>query len=563
MKKNTPDTRNLILALIISTLILGCWQYFVELPRKKIQAEAMREQHRIEQVAEIKKEESVGKMLPRADLIRESPRLLVSSDHLHGSVALKGLRFDDITLARYRETLDPKSPEVLLFSPAYDKSGYFGEFGWLAPAGSAIMVPDKDTLWTSDSDELTPGKPVKLTWRNPQGMEFTAVLELDKKYMFTLTQSVKDAGGNPVALQTYGYLNRVLDLKTQPLTLVHEGPLAVYDGILKSLPYSKISGGKKEVMTAQAGGWVGISDKYWFASILPQQKLFTSRIFSYISGDGRERFQIDYSATEPAKESKLHFFVGAKEMNELDAYALQYNIPLFDRAVDFGMFYFLAKPIFQTLTFFHSLVGNFGIAILLLTIVVKLLMYPLADKSYKSMAQMSIIRPKMLEIQERYKDDKMKLNQEMIELYKREKVNPASGCLPILLQIPVFISLYNALYATIEMRHAPFYGWIRDLSDYDPTNIFTLFGLLQWSPPALLHVGIWPLLMAITMYIQQQQSPPPPDPTQAKILKYMPLMFLFMFSSVASGLVIYWTWSNVLSILQQWHIKRRYAHLKK
>jgi YidC/Oxa1 family membrane protein insertase len=562
MKKDTSDTRNLLIALLISSIILGLWQYFIELPRKKLLAENLKTQAKIEKVIEIQKDITSGSAIARSrtEWLKESPRLNIKSDYLHGSISLKGLRLDDLTLARYRTTLDPQSPEVVLLSPAYDKSGYFSEIGWLATAGTTITLPDKNTVWTTESKALTPEKPAQLSWRNPEGVNFSVVIALDKKYMFTITQSAKDAEGKAIPLQNYAYINRVYDTSQHiSIGILHEGPLAVYDGRLKEVAYTDAAAEKQQHTDVKSGGWVGISDKYWFSAIVPVEKTFSSRIFSYRAEDGRERFQTDYSSTTPQNESTLRLFAGAKELSELDAYAKQYSIPLFDRAVDFGMFYFLTKPIFITLTFFHSLVGNFGIAILLLTILVKLLMYPLASKSFKSMAQMGTLRPKMQEIQERYKDDKQKLNQEMIDLYKREKVNPAAGCLPALLQIPVFFSLYKVLYVTLEMRHAPFFGWIQDLSEADPTNIFTLFGVLQWSPPSLLHLGIWPILMAVTMFIQQSQSPPPPDPTQAKILKFLPLMFLFLFSSVASGLVIYWTWSNVLSILQQWHIKRKHT----
>lgn len=564
MKKDSTDSRNLLIAVIIAVAIMACWQYFIEAPRKKLQAEAFRARERIEKTIELQREKSAQMpAISREEALKASPRLPIQSDHLHGSLSLKGLRLDDLTLARYRETPAPGSPEVVLFSPSHNEEGYFGEFGWLQTPDHTITVPDKDSVWTADSTSLTPGKPVHLSWASPQGNVFQITLELDAKYMFTLTQSVKDASGNALALQPYAYINRVYNTKKHiSIAILHEGPLAVYDGKLKEVNYKDISEGKSQSADVTAGGWVGISDKYWFSAILPTETHFNSRMFSYTSEDGHERFQTDYSAATPVKESTLRFFAGAKELHELDAYAKQYNIPLFDRAVDFGMFYFLTKPIFLLLTLFHSLVGNFGVAIMLLTVVVKAIMYPMADKSYRSMAQMTLIRPKMQELQTRYKDDKIKLNQEMIELYKREKVNLASGCLPALIQIPVFFSLYKVLYVSLAMRQAPFFGWIHDLSAPDPTNIFTLFGLIQWTPPSLLHLGVWPMLMAITMFIQQQQSPPPTDPTQAKMMKYLPLLFLFMFSSVAAGLVIYWTWSNFLSILQQWHIKKRYKAKK-
>lgn len=562
MKKNASETHTLMLALVMALVIMVGWQYFVELPRKKLQLKALHQQTKVEQQIEQKK--ASIPLHSRDELLGESPRLRIASKTLEGTIALKGLRLDDLTLTQFRETISPDSARVKLFSPAYDADGYFAEFGWLAPTGATLTLPDKNSLWAADKQELTPTSPVTLTWRNPEGITFTTQLTLDEQYMFTVSQSATDASGKPVALQYYAYVNRVHDVKKQQIILVHEGPISVYDGILKYTNFKDIADGKSQTTDTASGGWVGMSDKYWLSAIIPPQQQFSSRVFSYVSEDGRERFQSDYSTSTPQAENKILFFAGAKDLDALDAYTERFHIPLFYRAVDFGKyFYFLSKPMYFLLEFFHSIVGNFGIAILLLTVVVKLIMYPMADKSYKSMAQMSIIRPKILELQERFKDDKLKLNQEMIELYKREKVNPASGCLPALIQIPVFIALYNVLYVTLALRQAPFYGWIHDLSVPDPSNVFTLFGLLHWAPPAILHVGAWPLMMAITMFIQQSQSPPPPDPTQAAMMKYLPLLFLFMFSSVASGLVIYWTWSNLLSILQQWHIKRRHGHIKR
>jgi len=498
----------------------------------------------------------------REEWIGSSPHLPIVSDHLHGSIALKGLRFDDLTLAKYRETQDKDSKEVVLFSPLHDKDSYFAEFGWMPEA--SVRIPDKDTVWTASGSALSPGQPVTLYWNNGAGITFSVAISLDDKYMFTLTQSAKDAAGKPVPLQSYAYLNRAYDIHAHSsINILHEGPISVLDGMLKEVTYKDISENKEQILPAEKSGWLGISDKYWFASIIPPEAPFSARIYSYYAADGRERFQTEYSANTPQPETTLHFFAGAKELPVLVDYASRYHIVLFDRAVDFGFFYFLTKPIFLLLNYFHGLVGNFGIAIMLLTVVVKLLMFPLANKAFKSANEMKEWMPKLKELQERYKDDLVKFNQERMELYKREKINPAAGCLPALIQFPVFFSLYKVLYVTLEMRQAPFFGWIQDLSLPDPTNVFTLFGLLHWHPPGLLHVGVWPLLMCLTMIIQQKQSPVPPDPTQAKMIKYMPYFFLFLFSSVAAGLVIYWTWSNILSILQQWTIRHLDAKAKR
>ena len=386
-------------------------------------------------------------------------------------------------------------------------------------------------------------------------------ITLDDHYLFTLTQSVAGADGKPLSLQTYAYINRAYDTKKHlALGIIHEGPIGAFDNSLKETAYKKLTQEKEQTFEAH-DGWLGISDKYWLSVLIPPQNSFVAH-FSYYNSRGRDHYQTDYM-NAPSESTTLHLFAGAKELSLLDAYGETYHIPLLDRAVDFGYFYWLAEPLFRLLAWFHTWVSNFGIAIMLLTVLVKLALYPLATKSFVAMNQMKALQPRMKEIQERYKDDKMEMNKAIMELYKREKVNPASGCLPIFIQIPVFISLYKVLYVNIEMRHAAFFGWIHDLSAPDPTNLFTLFGLLPWATPVWLHLGIWPILMCVTMIIQQRQSPPPADPTQAKMMKFLPFFFLFLFSNVAAGLVIYWTWSNTLSILQQWQIKRKFGEGRK
>jgi len=557
MNNKSSDTRNLLVTLTLSMLIIMFWQYYVEAPQRK--AQMLAQQARANAQVQIKHEqEKEEAQLPqtREQWLAQSPRVLINSSNLHGSVALKGLRFDDLTLARYHEALNPNSPEVVLFSPAGMVGGYFAAFGWTSD-DVALKLPGDDTLWSADGKELTPEHPVTFSWKNPDGVVFRARVALDDKYMFTVAQSVE--AKSPLTLHSYGYINRVFDTKTYPGTgIMHEGPLGVFDGTLNETAYKKLAGGSEQTFDTPSGGWLGISDKYWLAAIIPPNEPFNSH-FSYYTSKGRDHFQTDY-LSQPQTQSTIHFFAGAKELAVLDAYAAQYQIPLFDRAVDFGMFYFLTKPIFLTLNYFHKLVGNFGIAILLLTVIIKLIMFPLAHTSFRSMHQMKTLQPKINDIRERTKDDKIKMNQEIMELYKREKINPASGCLPIFIQIPVFFALYKVLYVTIEMRHAPFYGWIHDLSAADPTNLFTLFGLINWSPPSFLHLGVWPLVMCATMVIQQHQSPPPPDPAQAKMMKMLPFIFLFVFSSMPAGLVIYWCWSNTFTILQQWYIMT--AHKK-
>lgn len=557
MNNKHSDMKNLILALALSMLVFSYWQYFIENPRHEQEVLAKKLDAKPEQ---IKSNEEINESSKsREELLAESPSIQIKSGNLHGSISLKGLRFNDLVLAKYRETLEPGSKDVVLFSPPKSKDSYYAEIGWLSE-DSNLKLPLKDSLWSADRNELTPNNPVTLSWNNGNGVTFKVKISLDEQYMFSINATAKDAAGNTPNLQNYASINRVYDVKSHPaMGIMHEGPLGVFDGILHEAPYKKLSEQTKQVYEAQSG-WVGITDKYWLAAIIPGHGKFQSKLV-YDNSNGQDRFQVQYIGIDK-DNTELHLFAGAKEMAILDDYEARYNIPLFDHAVDLGMFDFLTKPILKMLTYFYALSGNFGIAILLLTVIVKLFMFPLASKSFRSMNQMKTLQPKINQIRERYKDDKLKINQEMMELYKREKVNPASGCLPMFIQIPVFFSLYKVLYVTIEMRQTPFFGWIHDLSAPDPTNLFTLFGLVSWSPPSIMHLGIWPIIMCATMVIQQHQSPPPPDPVQAKMMKLMPLFFLFLFSSFASGLVIYWSWSNTLTILQQWYIKAKHSEKK-
>lgn len=563
MNKKHSDTQNLILAFALSLLIMLYWQYFVEKPRQTQQIAA--HQAHIEAEQARTQQDIAEANMSREELLAESPRIQIQSPSLHGSIELRGLRFNDLTLAQYHETLDPHSKDVTLFSPSKAQDTYFAELGWLSD-NKSLILPAADTLWSTDNNELTPAQPVNLSWSNGQGITFLVTIAMDSKYMFTINATTKDATGKPVDLQNYVLINRVYDIKSHPsMGILHEGPLGVFDGILHEVTYKKLTEApyndatkQKEIEYPAQSGWAGITDKYWLAAVIPSGEPFTTT-FSYYQLKERDHYQAYMKSDKTAPSMELHLFAGAKEMALLDEYSAHYNIPLFDHAVDLGLFDFLTKPILKLLTYFYNLTGNFGIAILLLTVLVKLLMYPMASKSFRSMNQMKKLQPKMAEIKERYKDDRLKVQQETMELYKREKINPASGCLPMFVQIPVFFSLYKVLYVTLEMRQAPFFGWIHDLSAPDPTNVFTLFGLIAWNPPAFMHLGIWPIIMCITMVIQQHQSPPPADPAQAKMMKFLPLFFLFLFSSFASGLVIYWSWSNTLTILQQWYIKRKHA----
>jgi len=497
----------------------------------------------------------------RQQVLGQVPRVRIDTPRLHGSIALVGGRIDDVTLASYRETLDPDSPEIVLFSPPGTAEPYFAETGWVA-AGGAMAVPGPTTVWTADGNTLSPTQPVTLSWDNGEGLTFRRTFAVDENYMFTVRQSVESRRSDAVTLLPYSLVSRWGTPPTSGYFILFEGPLGVFDGTLNEVKYKDLQ--EKGVITEKTtGGWIGISDKYWLSALVPNQEQPITARFVFQRVHDVNQYQVDYVAPaqllEPGGkiEQESRLFAGAKVVTLIDKYEEQYNIKRFDLAIDWGWFYFLTRPMFYALNFLHGLVGNFGIAILLLTVGIKLLFFPLANKSYRAMSQMRKLQPEMLKLKERFGDDRARMNQEMMALYKREKVNPASGCLPILIQIPVFFSLYKVLFVTIEMRHAPFFGWIQDLSAPDPTTVFNLFGLIPWDPPQFLMIGAWPLIMGVTMWMQQKLNPQPPDPVQAKLFMILPLVFTFMLAQFPAGLVIYWTWNNILSIIQQWVIMKR------
>jgi len=574
------DQRNLILAIVLSVVIILGFQFFYEMPRMREQAQ-QREQ--AERAAATQVEPGLqgmapgaavsdqplagvtptpeGRAMAQAEASMPTPRLPIDNGRLHGSVSLRGARIDQVTLADYRETVDPRSPEITLLSPPASAAPYFAEFGWVAGGPAGIAVPDARTVWRAEGGErLTPQTPVTLRWDNDQGLAFAQEIAIDQDYMFSVRRTVTNAGAAPATLYPYGLLSRWGTPATEGFYILHEGPIGVFDGSLREVDYSEVT--EDGLVEANSrGGWLGFTDKYWLASLVPQQDLAIRAAFRH-EAEG-DRYQTDFRGpaltVQPGQTVEVtdRLFAGAKEVKLLDAYSERYGIPLFDRAVDFGWFYFLTKPIFTLLAYIHGAVGNYGIAILILTLIVKALFFPLANKSYKSMSQMKKLQPEMVKLREKHGDDRAAMNQELMALYKREKVNPVSGCLPILVQIPVFFALYKVLFVSIEMRHAPFYGWIHDLSAPDPTSVFNLFGLLPYAVPAFLLIGVWPLLMGLTMFLQTKLNPQPADPMQARIMLMLPLMFIFLFATFPAGLVIYWTWNNLLSIAQQWLIMKR------
>ncbi len=599
---NPEDRKNLILAGVLSAILIIGWQYFVEIPKRQqlAQAQIAAEIHKKRQT--LKEQQAAAKAEAESARAAEperpaapAPRVTVNTPSLQGSISLKGLRFDDLTLAKYRTELDPLSPAVKLLtpsgqrpkgqdtaaqtpSPAGDGADpkapagaglpYFMETGW-ASADGRTRTPGADAEWKADRTELKPGAPVTLTWDNGQGVRFKTVLSVDENYMFSFERSVENASSQEIRVAPYALINRGYEDTGQHIYILHEGPLGVVESGLTELQYEKIRDSGKQAYP-QAKGWLGFTDKYWLTALIPDRAFAGN--FSYYRSKDADRYQADAMgeaiAVAPGQQASqgLRFFAGAKEITVLDRYTegkAGAPVPLFDRAVDLGTLYFLTKPIFLALNSFYVLLGNFGLAIMLLTVIIKLVMFPLANKAYKASTQMRDLQPQMMALKERYPDDKLKFQQEVMKLYKKEKINPASGCLPILIQMPIFFALYKVLFVTIEMRHAPFYGWIRDLSAMDSSNLFTLFGLIPWTPPGGVQLGILPILMCITMVIQMAQQPKPADPTQAKIMKYLPYIFLVFFVTMPAGLLIYWIWSNILGIIQQWVITRKlHAHPK-
>ena len=547
------EQKNLLLAIVASLIILLIFQYFFPTERKMIEENVEAEN----QIKEVPQE----KILDREEIVKNNKRIYFSeSSRIKGSISLIGARFDDVILKDYKDTIKPESRQVTLLSPNNTLNPYFVELGWMSQEN--INLPNKNSEWRLiEGKELGPENHITIKWVSPEGIEFFRKIEVDKDYLITVEQKVTNVSNKDISLTQYGRINRTGTPKTSGFYILHEGLIAVLNERLIEIDYDDIiEEGSKSIISK--GGWVGITDKYWLAALIPDQRSRIEGGFKAVLKN-IERYQAQYTSNEIVLERggtasvKSSVFIGAKEVDLLDKYSNQLSIAMFDRAVDFGWFYVITKPLFLLLHKLSDLLGNVGLSILALTVLIRIVLFPLANKSFKSMSKMKILTPKMTEIRERYKTDKLKMQQEIMALYKSEKVNPLSGCLPILIQIPIFFALYKVLFVTLETRHAPFYGWVKDLSAPDPTTIFNLFGLFNFMPPSFLMIGAWPLLMALTMYLQQKLNPAPPDPLQAKIMSFLPLMFLFLFATFPAGLVIYWTWNNILSIGQQWIIMKK------
>jgi len=499
----------------------------------------------------------------RNEAVAKSPRINFDNGRIHGSISKIGARIDDLTLANYRETVDPTSPNIVMLSPTGAANPYYADFGWTTAPGAKVKVPTPSTEWQASSNSLTQNTPVTLVWDNGEGLVFQRKISLDEHFLFTINDSVINNTTSPVTLFPYGLVSRLNTPETTGFYILHEGPLGVLNDTLTEVDYEDVVDAGRIPHTS-TGGWIGITDKYWLTALIPNQKSEFEASFNHAAPNEADKYQVDFLqngrtiAPKTSTEVTNQLFAGAKEVHLLDRYEETLGVARFDLAVDFGWFYFLTKPFFYAIDWFYKLLGNFGLAILALTVCVRIVFFPLANKSFKAMTAMKKLQPEIKKLREQYGDDRTKMNQAMMELYKKEKANPMAGCLPIALQIPVFFSLYKVLFVSIEMRHAPFYGWISDLSAADPTTLINLFGLVPWTPPAYIPaLGVWPIIMGVTMYLQQKLNPQPADPLQAKIFMFLPVMFTFMLASFPAGLVIYWSWNNALSMAQQYLIMKR------
>ncbi len=582
--KPTSDNKNMILAVALSAIVFLGWQYFYAGPQLQRQREAQ-----IAQQAEAAKAAGQngvapaapgnpagitiavpGLSAPAAILDRQaalalSPRIKIETGKVNGSVSLKGGVIDDLTLVNYQETVDPKSANIVLLSPEATAEPYFAYFGWLAANGSGISAPEPQTMWKADGDKLTQAKPLTLSFNNSKGLTFKRVISIDENYLFTVADSVENTTGAAVTLTPYGSVNRIGTPAVGGYAVLFEGLLGVLgEAGLQEIAYKDAEKAKVKTFDRNIGGWLGFTDKYWAATIIPNQTAPFTGTFA-VDGGPRPVYRTIATlesvtiAAGASASSNMRLFAGAKEVKMINAYAESEKIKQFDLMIDWGWFYFITKPLFQLMTYIYHLVGNFGVTILVVTVLVKALFFPLANKSYESMAKMKAVQPKVKELQERLKDDKAAQQQAMMQLYKEEKINPVSGCVPVILQIPVFFALYKVLFITIEMRHAPFFGWIKDLAAPDPTSVFNLFGLLPIHLPDIsyLHIGVWPVIMGFTMWIQMKMNPEPTDPVQKSVFGWMPIIFTFMLGTFPAGLVIYWAWNNLLSVSQQYLIMKK------
>ncbi len=560
------EGRNVIIAIALSLSVILFWEAFMTVPKKELQNNSTSQSKQFKEENDNNKDDSIApsineikipKSVSRNESIDSVQRIKINNEKIEGSISLKGGIIDDVSFKNYKQSLE-KNDNVVFLNPKQTTDGYFVETGWTS-IGNKIKVPNINSNWkVKGNNILSPDKPVILEWNNQEGLIFRKKINLDKKYLFNIDQEVQNNTSQTIQLYPYAQITR--NKKPDDLMgfyILHEGFIGVFDEELKEDDYDDVE--DKKIVREATSGWLGITDKYWVTAIVPPKNENFKSTFLF-----KNNYKANYILNNPInlapstkKNNQVRLFVAAKEVNTIDGYAESQNIEKFDLVIDWGWFYFFTKPLFFLIDYLFKMTGNFGVAIILITAAIRIIFFPLANYSFRSMAKMKALQPEMMRLKELHKEDKVKLQQGIMALYKKEKVNPASGCLPILIQIPFFFAIYKMLYISLEMRHQPFFGWIKDLSAQDPTSIFNLFGLIPWDPPGFLIIGIWPILMGLTMYLQQKLNPAPTDPIQAKIFMFFPLFLTIILAPFPSGLVVYWTVNNILTIAQQWVIMRR------
>ena len=554
------DNKNVFVAIALSMSVLLFWGAFFETPRKSTNQEINQEIEKKtnqEKITPTISQPQVVTKLSRDESIIKSERVKIENNSVIGSINLKGALIDDISFKKHKQKVEDNK-NIIFLNPSDTENGFYIETGWTS-IGDKIKIPTKETIWTVKGNNiLSDSSPVILQWNNKEGVLFEKKIELDDKYLFKITQQVKNNSNSPIDLFPYAQMtrNKIPD-DIQNFYIQHEGFIGVFDDELKEDDYDDVE--EKKIVRESNEGWLGITDKYWMTAFVPEEGKNFKSTFLYDNG-----FKANYIINEPVNIGKsssgsnqLRLFIAAKEVETIDGYAADQNINKFDLVIDWGWFYFFTKPLFFVIDYLFKISGNFGTAIVLLTIAIRLIFFPLANFSFKSMAKMKAVQPEMMRLKELHKDDKVKFQQEMMALYRKEKINPASGCLPVLIQIPFFFAIYKMLFISLEMRHQPFFGWIKDLSAQDPTSLFNLFGLIPWDPPSFMIIGIWPILMGASMWVQQKLNPAPADPIQAKIFAFFPLFLTIILASFPSGLVVYWTINNILTIAQQYVIVKK------
>ncbi len=552
------DNKNVFIAIALSMSVLLFWAAFFETPRPASNNEPQQEKKVEENVITPNINETLKvSTVSREDSIKSSERVKIENNSIIGSMSLQGGLIDDISFKKHKQNLE-NNLNVEFLNPSETENGFYVETGWTS-IGNKIKVPTKKSVWQISGNKiLTEKNPIVIEWNNKEGIIFKKRIELDEKYLFKITQEVQNNTKQKIDLYPYAQItrNKIPD-DIQNFYISHEGFIGVFDDELKEDDYEDIE--ENKIVREANEGWFGITDKYWMMAVVPKKGENFKSTFLY-----KDNYKANYILNNPTtvnpsskNSNDLKLFVAAKEVNTIDTYAEKQNISKFDLVIDWGWFYFFTKPLFFVIDYLFKYSGNFGIAIVIITIGIRVLFFPLANYSFRSMAKMKAVQPEMMRLKELHKEDKVKLQQEMMALYRKEKINPASGCLPVLIQIPFFFAIYKMLFISLEMRHQPFFGWIKDLSAQDPTSLFNLFGLIPWDPPGFLVIGIWPILMGASMWVQQKLNPAPADPVQAKIFAFFPLFLTIILASFPSGLVVYWTINNILTIAQQWVIMKQ------